>query len=198
MALKESKYIWHDGKIVPWKEAKVHVLTHALHYGSSVFEGIRVYKSPKGSVAFRLTDHILRMKNSAKIYYMEIPYTVENLVSSCKEIVKKNNLLEGSYIRPIAYRGYGEMGVAGNHEEPATCSIAAWEWGSYLGDNGLEDGIDQLDGVADEDGEWTFDYGNSRITHQRADNSRYYWVYDKGEQTGDNATVGSLGNRQDL
>ena len=142
MALKESKYIWHDGKIVPWKEAKVHVLTHALHYGSSVFEGIRVYKSPKGSVAFRLTDHILRMKNSAKIYYMEIPYTVENLVSSCKEIVKKNNLLEGSYIRPIAYRGYGEMGVAGNHEEPATCSIAAWEWGSYLGDNGLEDGVD--------------------------------------------------------
>ncbi|OUU80788.1 MAG: branched chain amino acid aminotransferase [Gammaproteobacteria bacterium TMED78] len=142
MALKESKYIWHDGKIVPWNEAKVHVLTHALHYGSSVFEGIRVYKTPKGPVAFRLTDHIKRMINSAKIYYLEIPYSIDEIVSSCKEVVRKNKLLEGSYIRPIAYRGYGEMGVAGNHLEPANCSIAAWEWGSYLGDNGLKEGVD--------------------------------------------------------
>ena len=142
MALKPSKYIWHHGNLIPWEDATVHVLTHALHYGSSVFEGIRVYKGPDGPVALRLTDHIKRMFDSAKIYYLPIPHTVEELVAACKSVVLENGLLNGAYIRPIAYRGYGEMGVAGDPTAPAQCSIAAWEWGSYLGEGGLENGVD--------------------------------------------------------
>jgi len=142
MPLKTSKYIWHDGKLVPWEEATVHVLSHALHYGSSVFEGVRVYATPRGPVGFRLTDHIRRMFHSAKVYRMKIPYTEDVLVEASKEVIRANDLLNGAYIRPIAYRGYGEMGVAGNIEEPARCSIAAWEWGSYLGEGGLEQGVD--------------------------------------------------------
>jgi branched-chain amino acid aminotransferase len=142
MPLKTSQYIWHDGKLVPWADATVHVLTHALHYGSSVFEGIRVYKSPNGLVGFRLTDHIRRMFNSAKVYYMTIPYSVDELVQACKDVIVENALFAGAYLRPLAYRGYGEMGVAGNPKDPAHCSVAAWEWGSYLGDGGLENGVD--------------------------------------------------------
>jgi branched-chain amino acid aminotransferase len=142
MPLKASKYIWHDGKLVPWEQATVHVLSHALHYGSSVFEGVRVYKSPRASVAFRLTDHIRRLLHSAKVYRLEIPYSAPALISACKAVVRENGLINGAYIRPIAFRGYGEMGVAGNPEQPAQCSIAAWEWGSYLGEGGLERGVD--------------------------------------------------------
>jgi branched-chain amino acid aminotransferase len=142
MPLKTSKYIWHDGQLVPWEQATIHVLSHALHYGSSVFEGIRVYKSPAGPVGFRLTDHVRRMYSSAKVYRMKIPYTLDTLVAACREVVLENGLTDGAYIRPIAYRGYGEMGVAGNVDEPARCSIAAWEWGSYLGEGGLENGVD--------------------------------------------------------
>lgn len=142
MPLKRSDYIWHEGRLVPWDQATVHVLSHALHYGSSVFEGVRVYKTPQGPVGFRLTDHIRRMFNSAKIYRLKIPYSREVLVEACKQVVRENRLIDGAYIRPIAFRGYGEMGVAGNPEEPARCSVAAWEWGSYLGEGGLEDGVD--------------------------------------------------------
>jgi branched-chain amino acid aminotransferase len=142
MPLKSSKYIWHDGRLVPWEEATVHVLSHALHYGSSVFEGIRVYKTAEGPVGFRLTDHMRRMYSSAKVYRMKIPYPLETLVAACHEVVLGNGLTDGAYIRPLAYRGYGEMGVAGNVDEPARCSIAAWEWGSYLGEGGLEQGVD--------------------------------------------------------
>lgn len=142
MPLKTSKLIWHDGSLVPWEQATVHVLTHALHYGSSVFEGIRVYKGTEGLVGLRLTDHIRRMFNSAKIYFMSIPYSVDELVAGCKDVVLENALFDGAYVRPIAYRGYGEMGVAGDPDEPARCSIAAWEWGSYLGEHGLESGVD--------------------------------------------------------
>lgn len=142
MPLKTSKLIWHDGSLVPWEQATVHVLTHALHYGSSVFEGIRVYKGTEGLVGLRLTDHIRRMFNSAKIYFMSIPYSVDELVAGCKDVVLENALFDGAYVRPVAYRGYGEMGVAGDPDEPARCSIAAWEWGSYLGEHGLESGVD--------------------------------------------------------
>jgi len=142
MPLKPSQFIWHDGTMVPWEQATTHVLTHALHYGSSVFEGIRGYKTPDGAIIFRLTDHIRRMYDSAKVYRLEIPYELETLVAACKQLVHENGLTDGAYIRPIAYRGYGEMGVAGNPDEPANCSIAAWEWGSYLGDGGLEKGVD--------------------------------------------------------
>jgi branched-chain amino acid aminotransferase len=142
MPLKTSKYIWHDGRLVPWEDATVHVLSHALHYGSSVFEGVRVYDTPQGPMGFRLTDHIRRMFNSAKIYRLKIPYPLEALVEACREVVRANGLTKGAYIRPLAFRGYGEMGVAGNIEEPACCSVAAWEWGSYLGEGGLEKGVD--------------------------------------------------------
>ena len=140
--MKTSKYIWHEGRLVAWEQATVHVLTHALHYGSSVFEGIRVYKTPQGAAGFRLTDHIQSLFHSAKIYRMKIPYSRDTLVEASKEVVRENDLLQGAYIRPIAFRGYGEMGVAGNIDQPAVCSIAAWEWGSYLGEGGLEKGVD--------------------------------------------------------
>ncbi len=142
MPLKTSRYIWHDGELVPWEQATVHVLSHALHYGSSVFEGIRVYKTPGGPAGFRLTDHITRMYQSAKVYWLKIPYESKTLIDGCHQVIIENGLTEGAYIRPIAFRGYGEMGVAGNPEEPAVCSIAAWEWGSYLGEGGLERGVD--------------------------------------------------------
>ena len=142
MPLKTSKFIWHEGRLVPWEQATVHVLSHALHYGSSVFEGIRVYSTPRGAVGFRLTDHMRRLFHSAKIYRIKMPYSLEELTAACREVVRENGLLNGAYIRPIAFRGYGEMGVAGNIDQPASVSIAAWEWGSYLGEGGLEKGVD--------------------------------------------------------
>jgi branched-chain amino acid aminotransferase len=142
MPLKTTKFIWHEGRLVPWEQATVHVLSHALHYGSSVFEGIRVYHTPQGAIGFRLTDHVRRLFHSAKIYRIKIPYAREAIVAACRDVVRENGLLKGAYIRPIAYRGYGEMGVAGNIEQPASVSIAAWEWGSYLGEGGLEQGVD--------------------------------------------------------
>jgi len=142
MPLKTSRYIWHNGELIPWENATVHVLTHALHYGSSVFEGIRVYKTPAGPVGFRLTDHVERMYRSAKVYWLKIPFAASAVIEGCRQVIIENGLLDGAYIRPIAFRGYGEMGVAGNPDEPAQCSIAAWQWGSYLGEGGLERGVD--------------------------------------------------------
>jgi branched-chain amino acid aminotransferase len=142
MPFKPSKFIWHQGKLVPWEQATVHVLSHALHYGSSVFEGIRVYKTPKGAAGFRLTDHVKRLYQSAKIYRIKIPFAADVLIGACRDVVRENGLLNGAYIRPIAFRGYGEIGVAGNVDQPASVSVAAWEWGSYLGEGGLEQGVD--------------------------------------------------------
>lgn len=140
--MKTSKYIWYEGELIPWEQATVHVLTHALHYGSSVFEGVRVYKTPEGPMALRLTDHVHRMYKSAKVYSLEIPYTPPTIVNACKQVVRENDLADGAYIRPVAFRGYGEMGVAGDPDEPAVCAVAAWEWGSYLGEGVLEKGVD--------------------------------------------------------
>jgi len=142
MPLKPTQFIWQDGKLVPWEQAMVHVLTHALHYGSSVFEGIRSYKTPTGPIAFRLTNHIQRMFDSAKIYRLSIPYTVDEIVAACMKVIIKNELGEGAYLRPLAFRGYGEMGVIGDPEKPANCIIAAWNWGTYLGEEALEKGVD--------------------------------------------------------
>lgn len=140
--MKTSKYIWYEGELIPWEQATVHVLTHALHYGSSVFEGVRVYKTPDGPMALRLTDHVHRMYNSAKVYSLEIPYAPGTIIDACKQVVRENDLADGAYIRPVAFRGYGEMGVAGDPDEPAVCAVAAWEWGSYLGEGVLEKGVD--------------------------------------------------------
>ncbi|MEA3254815.1 MAG: branched-chain amino acid transaminase [Candidatus Altiarchaeota archaeon] len=139
MPIQEVEKIWMNGSLVDWKEARIHVLTHALHYGSGVFEGIRCYKTERGPAVFRLRDHIKRLGNSAKIYMMEIPYPIEELCEATKELLRVNELDE-CYIRPIAYRGYGEMGLNPS-EAPVDVSIAAWPWGTYLGEEGVRNGI---------------------------------------------------------
>jgi branched-chain amino acid aminotransferase len=118
------------------------VLTHALHYGSSVFEGIRAYETPKGVCIFRLTDHTRRLFDSAKIYRIEIPYTEEQINAACKAVVAVNGLTKGAYLRPLVFRGYGEIGVTPKVDPPTEVAIAAMEWGAYLGAEGLENGVD--------------------------------------------------------
>lgn len=142
MSFKGSKLIWMNGRMIPWEQATVHVLSHALHYGSSVFEGIRVYKTPDGPKVFRLTDHMQRLLDSAKIYRMPIPYGLGDLTEVCKEVVLANNLMNGAYIRPLAMRGYGDVGLAPKPDHPVDVAVAAWEWGAYLGADGLEKGVD--------------------------------------------------------
>ena len=142
MSFEGAKLIWHNGRIIPWKQATVHVMTHALHYGSSVFEGIRVYKTSKGLKIFRLTDHIQRLFNSALIYRIAIPYDLPTLIEVCKEVVLANGLMKGAYIRPIVFRGLGNVGLVPKESDPIDVSIASWEWGPYLGANALETGVD--------------------------------------------------------
>ena len=139
MPFPESKVIWMNGELVPWNDAKVHVLTHSLHYGLGVFEGIRAYETSTGPAVFRLTPHIKRLFNSAKIYMLDIPFTVDEMIQATKDTVRENGL-NSCYIRPIVYLGYGEMGL-----NPLPCpvdvSIAVWEWGAYLGDEGIKHGV---------------------------------------------------------
>jgi branched-chain amino acid aminotransferase len=127
-----------NGRLVGWDEAKVHVLTHALHYGSSVFEGIRCYETSRGPAIFRLKEHMERLEKSAKIYMMKLPYTVEELCMAAVEVVKANGLKE-CYIRPIAFRGTGEMGIYA--QNPVEIAVAVWPWGPYLGEGGQRKGI---------------------------------------------------------
>ncbi|WP_405264784.1 branched-chain amino acid transaminase [Methanobrevibacter sp.] len=132
--------IWFDGNMVDWKDANIHVLSHVVHYGTSVFEGIRAYKNENGVGVFRLKEHVQRLFDSAKIYKIEIPYTQEEIEEAILETVRVNEL-DGCYIRPIVFKGYGELGV-----DPSNCPvnvvIAAWEWGSYLGEEGMANGVD--------------------------------------------------------
>ena len=138
--MKESQFIWMDGNFVPWNDAKVHILTHTLHYGNGVFEGTRAYQTDRGLAIFRLKDHTKRLLNSAKITMIKSPYTQEQLENAQIELLKKNTFSSNVYIRPIIYLGYGVMGVY-HIKAPVCTSIAAWEWGAYLGDEGLEKGI---------------------------------------------------------
>jgi branched-chain amino acid aminotransferase len=140
--MNASEWIWHNGKLVPWDQARVHVMTHGLHYGSSVFEGIRVYATPDGSKVFRLGAHTRRLLDSAKIHRIRIPYSADEIDAACRMVVTRNNLTNGAYIRPIAWRGYGEIGLAPSPEHPVEMAVAAWQWGTYLGDNALENGVD--------------------------------------------------------
>lgn len=137
--MQKTEFIWMDGKMVKWDEAQVHVLTHALHYGMGVFEGIRAYEGKKGTAIFRLKDHIQRLFDSAHILMMEIPYTQAQVMEACREILRVNKLKHG-YIRPIAFIGDGEMGLYAVNN-PICVSIAAWPWGTYLGEEGLKKGI---------------------------------------------------------
>ncbi len=142
MPIKPTKLIWFNGKLIPWEKATVHVLSHAVHYGSSIFEGVRAYETPKGPCIFRLQDHTRRFFDSAKVYRMKIPFTPDQINAACKAVIAENGLTKGAYIRPVALRGYGEMGVTPKQEPPIDVAIAAIEWGAYLGAEGLENGVD--------------------------------------------------------
>ncbi len=140
MTMQKTEKIWMNGKFVDWDDARIHVLSHVVHYGSSVFEGFRAYDTQKGVAIFRLKDHIVRLFNSAKIYRMTIPFTIEEIMQACIDIIRVNKL-RSAYLRPIVYRGYSTLGVA-----PGTCpievTIASLIWGKYLGDEALEQGVD--------------------------------------------------------
>jgi branched-chain amino acid aminotransferase len=140
MAIKPTEKIWHNGKFIPWDEAKIHVLSHVVSYGSGLFEGIRCYKTKRGPGVFRLRDHMQRLVNSCRIYRMDLPYTAEELSAVAVEVVRANHM-EACYIKPIVLRGYGEVGV-----NPFPCPVeifmACWDWGKYLGPEALEQGVD--------------------------------------------------------
>jgi|TARA_B110000495_G_scaffold47018_1_gene39063 branched-chain amino acid aminotransferase len=142
MSFKPTKNIWFNGELVPWEDAKVHVLSYALHYGSAVFEGIRAYKTQDGTKIFRLKEHTKRLLNSAKIYRMKVPFNLDEIMNACKLTVTSNDLNNGAYIRPIVFRGYGDLGLHASTDEEVETVIAAWEWGTYLGSEALDDGVD--------------------------------------------------------
>ncbi|MBW8312942.1 MAG: branched-chain amino acid transaminase [Rhizobium sp.] len=139
MTQRYPDHIWHNGQVKPWAEATVHVMAHGLHYGSSVFEGIRSYPTPNGQAIFRLTDHLKRLYASARIYEMAMPYDLATLAKGCRDVITANGL-ERAYLRPIAYRGLGGFGLSA--ETPTDVAIAAWHMGPYLGPDVLESGID--------------------------------------------------------
>ncbi len=138
-----ADYIWSNGKIIPWKDATVHVLTHAMHYGTSVFEGIRCYETPKGAAIFRHKEHMQRLKDSAKIYRFPLPYSVDALMEACRETLKANDL-RSAYIRPLGFIGNVGLGVCPPPGTEMDLIIAAFPWGAYLGEEALEKGIDAM------------------------------------------------------
>lgn len=137
---KEKGKVWMNGKLVPWKDANIHIASHVIHYGSSLFEGFRAYDTPKGSVIFRLDAHVKRLYNSCKMYRMEIPFTQDQFEKAVIDTIKANDFKE-CYIRPVVYRGYGALGVD-PFPNPIDSAILVWEWGQYLGDGALENGVD--------------------------------------------------------
>ncbi len=179
MPITPSKHIWMNGELVAWDDAKVHVLSHSLHYGMGVFEGIRTYATEDGPAVFRLTDHIKRLHNSAKILNMPMPYSVAEIVEACKLVVRDSGLPE-CYVRPIAYFGYGEIGLS-----VADCitemAIAVWPWGAYLGDEALTKGVSlKISSWARHDhnilppaSKTTGNYANSTLAKMEAINAGY-------------------------
>jgi branched-chain amino acid aminotransferase len=137
--MQETEKIWMNGELVPWADAKVHVLSHAMHYGSGVFEGIRAYATDRGPAVFRLMDHLRRLERSSEVYFMQLPYSLEELRHATHEVIAANGI-ETCYVRPLAFRGYGELGI-----NPLNCPvdviIAVWPWGAYLGEEALEHGV---------------------------------------------------------
>lgn len=140
MSFPTSGTIWMNGKLVPWSEAKIHVASHVIHYGSAVFEGVRCYSTPEGPAIFRLDAHTRRLFDSAKIYRMDPPYDARQVNQACLDTVNAN-AFEGCYLRPLVYRGYGQLGV-NPFPNPIDVAVIAWEWGKYLGEEALEQGID--------------------------------------------------------
>jgi branched-chain amino acid aminotransferase len=137
--MEQAESIWHNGELVPWEDAKVHVLSHGLHYGTGVFEGIRCYETERGPAVFRHLDHLDRLRKSAELFYLDLPYTREELRAATHELIQRNEL--GScYIRPLAFRGYGNLGLYAT-DAPIDVIIAAFPWGVYLGEDGARHGI---------------------------------------------------------
>lgn len=143
MAITTTDYIWRNGAYIRWADAQVHVLSHGLHYGTSMFEGIRVYDTPSGPAGFRVRDHIQRLIDSARIYSVDIPFSEDEIVTACKELVARNGL-SSAYIRPIAFIGYGSIGVVPAKETPIELFIAAFPWGAYLGEEARTRGVDVM------------------------------------------------------
>ena len=142
MALAKTEKIWMNGRLVPWDQATVHILSHVIHYGSCIFEGIRCYKTPRGPAVFRLHDHISRLLDGCRIYRMEVPHSSGQLVEAVLETIRSNRM-QACYVRPLVYRGYGSLGV-----DPFPCpvdaAIAVWPWGAYLGEEAAEKGVDVM------------------------------------------------------
>ncbi|HYH58061.1 MAG TPA: aminotransferase class IV, partial [Thermoleophilaceae bacterium] len=137
--MQTADFIWVNGEFVAWEDARVHVLTHSLHYGTSVFEGIRAYETEQGPAIFRNDEHLARLERSASLYYMDMPYTRDELREVTHELIARNGL-RSCYIRPVVYRGYGPMGLD-PLANPVECFIAVWEWGAYLGEEGKANGV---------------------------------------------------------
>ncbi len=173
--MEQADLIWHNGELVAWEDAKVHVLTHGLHYGTGVFEGERAYETSRGTGIFRHRDHLARLLKSAELYYMPIPYTLEELRTATHELIAANELRE-CYIRPIAFRGYGQMGLY-----PLDCevsvSIAAWPWGAYLGEDS------KLAGITAKVSSWRRISSDSLIPHAKASGQYLNSVLAKVEAT---------------
>ena len=173
--MEQADLIWHNGELVPWEEAKVHVLTHGLHYGTGVFEGERCYATDAGPAIFRHHDHLKRLLASAELYYMPVPYTLDELRAATHELIAANGLSE-CYIRPLVYRGYGQMGL-----NPLECevsvSIAVWPWGAYLGEDSA------LHGVRAKVASWRRISGDSLIPHAKASGQYLNSVLAKIEAT---------------
>ncbi|WP_418184586.1 branched-chain amino acid transaminase [Aliarcobacter vitoriensis] len=139
--MTEAKYIWMDGEFTPWNDAKVHVLSHTLHYGNGAIEGTKAYKTVDGRCAiFKLKEHTQRLLNSSKMTLMNVPFSLEELNKAQVELLQKNDLTNGAYLRPLVYLGYGVMGLY-HKDAPVQVSISAWEWGAYLGEEGLKKGV---------------------------------------------------------
>lgn len=135
-----AKKIWHNGEFIDWNQANIHVMSHVVHYASALFEGIRCYATPQGPAVFRLREHIERLRNSAYIYRMQLPYSVDEIVRACLDVVRINEFKE-CYLRPVVFRGFGSFGV-NPLNNPIECYIASWVWGKYLGDEATEEGVD--------------------------------------------------------
>ena len=141
MAIQASTYIWQNGQLIPWHEATVHVLSHAIHYGSSVFEGVRVYATPDGPAAFRLTEHIDRLFDSARIHRIPMPFDRDVLLGASEQVVVENGL-QSAYLRPVVFRGYGSLGLVAGEDVATEVVVAAVSWGRYLGEEAMEQGVD--------------------------------------------------------
>jgi branched-chain amino acid aminotransferase len=158
--METAEFIWQNGELVPWEEARVHVLSHGLHYGTGVFEGIRCYETERGPAVFRHRDHLERLEKSAELYYFSLPYSVEELREATHELIRRNGL-RSCYIRPLAFRGYGEMGLYA-HSAPIEVIVAVWPWGAYLGEDGKRHGI------RTKVSSWRTISGESLIPHAKA------------------------------